>query len=249
MKYFYFPMETMAVSQNYNGKTSHYDHCHDTTPKDYPIDICGAGTGQSAVFAPVDMKVTAIRGVGSGVTNTIWLVSTEKVQTPTFTDYVFMTLTHWNDNDSAIKKHNKVGSIIKKGQIICYEGTDGASANHIHLVCGKGTANNWVKNTKGKWVILGNSLPPEQVMYINDDFTKCKTSGGLVFKSLPKIEYYKKCKSTYVSIVDALNSIGVDSSFSNRKKIAKKNGYLIYLGTASQNSFLLTLLKKGMLVK
>lgn len=248
MKYFYFPMETMNVSQNYNGKTSHYDHCHNTTPKDYPIDICGVDSGQSACFAPVDMKITAIRGVGSGVTNTVWLESVEKVVTPTFTDYVFMTLTHWNDKDSKMK-NRKVGDIIKKGQIICFEGTDGASGNHLHLVCGRGKSNNWVKNTKGKWVIMGNSLPPEQVMFINDDFTKCKNSGGLVFKSLPKIEYYPKCKSSYVSIVDALKSIGVDSSFSNRKNIAKKNGYLIYLGTASQNSFLLTLLKKGMLVK
>lgn len=185
MKKFYFPMETMRITQNYNGKKSHYNHSHGT-PKDFPIDIAGAGAGQSACFAPVDMKVTAIRGVGSGITNTIWLVSIEKVQTPTFTDYVFMTLTHWNDNDSAIKRHNKVGDIIKKGQIICYEGRDGADANHIHLVCGRGSADNWVKNDKGSWVIKGNSLPPEQVMYINDDFTKCASSDGLVFKSMPK---------------------------------------------------------------
>lgn len=248
MKCFYFPMETMRITQNYNGKTSHYNHSHGT-PKDFPIDIAGAGAGQSAVFAPADMKVTAIRGVGSGVTNTIWLVSTEKVQTPTFTDYVFMTLTHWNDNDSAIKKHNKVGDIIKKGQIICYEGTDGASANHIHLVCGRGSADNWVKNDKGSWVIKGNSLPPEQVMYINDDFTKCASSGGLVFKSLPKIEYYPACDKKYTSIVDALKSIKVDSKFLFRSEIAKANGIKNYIGSAEQNSNMLKLLKEGKLIK
>lgn len=187
MKKNYFGMETMRITQNYNGKTSHYNHSHGN-PADYPIDAAGAGSGQSAYFAPVDMKVTAIKGVGSGATNTIWLVSTEKVQTPTFTDYVFLALTHWNDNDSAIKKHNKVGSIVKAGEIICYEGTDGATANHLHIVCGRGSSDNWVKNNKGSWVITGNSLPPEKVMYINDDFTTCASSGGLVFKSMPKDE-------------------------------------------------------------
>lgn len=51
------------------------------------------------------------------------------------------------------------------------------------------------------------------------------------------------------SIVEALNKIGVNSSFSNRSKIAKKNGISAYAGTASQNTKLLNLLKQGKLVK
>lgn len=211
MKKFYFPMETMRITQNYNGKTSHYNHSHGT-PADYPIDVAGADGGQSACFAPVDMKVTAIKGIGSGVTNTIWLVSTEKVQTPTFNDYVFMTLTHWNDRDGAIKKHNKVGSIVKAGEIICYEGVDGATANHLHLVCGRGSSNNWVQNTKGSWVIKGNCLPPEQVMYINDDFTKCMSSDGLAFKSMPKDTGFFPPKG-YWSLGDNDERVGQIASF------------------------------------
>lgn len=59
--------------------------------------------------------------------------------------------------------------------------------------------------------------------------------------------YYKKFDST--SIVDGLKSIGVDSSFSNREKIAKANGVNNYSGTASQNEKLLSLLKQGKLKK
>ena len=51
------------------------------------------------------------------------------------------------------------------------------------------------------------------------------------------------------SIVAALKLIGVDSSFSNRRKIAKANGINLYLGTSAQNKKLLDLLKKGELVK
>lgn len=61
--------------------------------------------------------------------------------------------------------------------------------------------------------------------------------------------YYPKCTSNHTSIVNALKSINVDSSFSNRKKIANKNGIKLYIGTASQNNKLLSLLKNGELKK
>lgn len=183
MNKFYFGMETMRITQNYNGTASHYNHSHGT-PVDYPIDCAGIDGQQSAYFAPVDMKVVAIRGVGNYATNTIWLETTETVQTPTFNDIVWLTLTHWNDG--SITSKFKSGDIIKAGEIICYEGTDGATANHLHITCGRGHCNSWTENTKGSWVMSGTSLPPEDVMYINDDFTKCVDSGGLVFKSMPK---------------------------------------------------------------
>lgn len=61
--------------------------------------------------------------------------------------------------------------------------------------------------------------------------------------------YYEKVSSSYTSLVDALKSIGVDSSYSNRTKIAKKNGIKNYTGSYNQNLTLLNLLKKGKLVK
>lgn len=51
------------------------------------------------------------------------------------------------------------------------------------------------------------------------------------------------------SIVDALNFIGENSSYSNRKKIASANNIKLYVGTASQNTKMLNLLKQGILVK
>lgn len=61
--------------------------------------------------------------------------------------------------------------------------------------------------------------------------------------------YYKKYTGSTDSIVTALNSIGVDSSYSNREKIAKANGINGYNGTASQNTKMLNLLKQGKLKK
>lgn len=45
------------------------------------------------------------------------------------------------------------------------------------------------------------------------------------------------------SIVDYLKSVGIDSSYSNRKKLAKENGINNYTGTADQNLKLLEILR------
>lgn len=65
----------------------------------------------------------------------------------------------------------------------------------------------------------------------------------------PAVEYYPACDSGYTSLVEALNSIGVDSSYANRKAIAIKNGVTGYKGTAAQNTLLLQILKEGKLIK
>ena len=64
-----------------------------------------------------------------------------------------------------------------------------------------------------------------------------------------KVDYYKKCSKDETSIVDALKSINVDSSYDYRKKIAKKNGFINYEGTANQNELMLDMLKVGRLKK
>lgn len=186
MKKFYLGMETIRITQNYNGSRSHYNHSHGT-PADYPIDLAGADGGQSVYFAPVDMKVTAIKGVGNKATNTIWLVSTEKVKTPTFIDYVFMAITHWNDNCKTSKY--KVGDIIKAGEIFTWEGTDGADGNHLHCVYGRGYSNSWLQNSKGSWVIKGDTKKPEEVCYIYDKFSKVMDTCGIEFESTNDLEY------------------------------------------------------------
>lgn len=59
--------------------------------------------------------------------------------------------------------------------------------------------------------------------------------------------YYPAFSSS--SIVDGLKSIGVDSSYSSRAKIAAANGISGYSGTAAQNNKLCSLAKQGKLKK
>ena len=72
---------------------------------------------------------------------------------------------------------------------------------------------------------------------------------GIKPNSAPKVNYYGRYSGKTSSIVTALNSLGIGSSFDNRKKIAKANGISNYTGTAAQNINLLNLLKQGKLIK
>lgn len=191
MEYFTFGMKTLRVTQSYDGSVSHKPHWYKSTNYcDYPVDVAGADSGTDIFYAPVDMKVVAIRGINNLMTNTIWLVSIDDCKTPSGTFKPFLMLTHWNDNDPYISKL-KANTIVKKGQPICFEGRDGASANHLHVVVGnsdKGIGNNIILNSNNKWVSNGFCMKPEEVMYIDSKFTKIITSGGIKFKSISEFE-------------------------------------------------------------
>ena len=182
--YMIYPLKHMRITCRYD-EASHRKHCVNVADGkvDYPIDDGGKDAGRDPIYCPCDeMKVTAIKGIGNGSTNTIWLVSTTKVITPTFTDIAFMTLTHSNDNDL---DDIKVGDIFKRGEIICYEGNDGTTANHIHLTCGRGSSDNWTQNSNGSWVMVGDTKRPEDVFYIDRSFTEEIWGGYLIWNDLP----------------------------------------------------------------
>ena len=64
-----------------------------------------------------------------------------------------------------------------------------------------------------------------------------------------KVTYYPRYRGKSSSIVDALKSLKINSSQKNREKIAALNSIKNYKGTASQNTKLLNLLKRGKLIK
>ena len=64
-----------------------------------------------------------------------------------------------------------------------------------------------------------------------------------------KVTYFNAYKGKSDSLVDALDAVGAKSDFAYRNKIAKANRINTYIGTASQNTKLLNLLKKGKLIK
>ncbi len=67
--------------------------------------------------------------------------------------------------------------------------------------------------------------------------------------STGNVEYYPAYEGYSISLAVALSSVGADSSYNNRKKIAIANGIIGYKGTSAQNIKLLEMLKKGKLIK
>ena len=234
MNYLTYPFKTMRITQNYNGTTSHKPH---TTgkPADFPLDEGGTDGNRDWIYCPCDeIVIKRIYGVGNGGINTMFLESTSKVDFADGTnDYCCIQITHPNDSDL---KRLKVGQKFKRGEKICQEGTDGATANHIHHSVGKGKykGTGWVKNSNGKFVIdtEKGGVKPEKAYFIDPSFTKCMNKGSLTWKNLPKEEkkavVAKNTTTTYEVTASVLNvrtlpsKTGAIKSFSELSSDAQK---------------------------
>lgn len=111
---------------------------------------------------------------------------------------------------------------------------------------GSGSISNNVRTMSSCGYDLGLAdYSPYHYGYIT--FTKSGNDSAV--NHSPANSYFPKCSSSYTSITDALKSIGVNTSFSYRSKIAEANSITKYSGTASQNIKMLSLLQAGKLIK
>ncbi len=107
-----------------------------------------------------------------------------------------------------------------------------------------------------KSVGYDSSFESRKELYKEAGFTDIYTGSASQNENLLRVLQGGSLGSSYyktdykgLSFVDGLKSIGVDSSFANRKRIARANGISNYTGSALQNIKLLNLLKKGNLKK
>ena len=236
--YLIYPCKILRITQNYNGKTSHYPHTTGNI-KDYPFDEACKDSNRDYMYCPCDqMVVKKIYGVGSRGTNTIWLESSSKVYFADGTnDYFTMMVIHPNDDDL---KKIKVGQVFKRGDKICREGIDGATGNHLHISGGKGKmlGGGWVCNSKGKYVLTttNGTFKPEKLFFIDLKFTSIISKGGISFINLPESAYeppytpgkYKVTNADVLRIRNTPSAKGKYKKFgelseSAQKKIKKLN--------------------------
>ena len=140
----------------------------------------------------------------------------------------------------------RAGQTVKSGTLLGYTGKTGkATGVHLHLGIRDLTRLSDSQIKHMTWALLRSCayIDPEKLYYTAPGASTSKPT------QTSSASYYPKYTGNSVSLVDALKSLKIDSSFSNRKKIAVKNGIKAYLGTAKQNTRLLTLLKQGRLKK
>ncbi|MFI3142413.1 MAG: hypothetical protein R3Y27_08920 [Clostridia bacterium] len=208
--YLTYPCKHMRITQTYTGTTSHLPHTTGS-PKDYPIDEGCSDTGRDWMYCPCDeMKITRIYGIGSSGTNTVWLQSTSKVDFADGTsDYFSMLVIHPDDSDIS---GLSVGQKFTRGEKICMEGSDGATGNHFHFAFGKGTitGTGWTKNSSSKWVLTVSSgtEKPEELFFIDKDFTTVMSMNGLDFKYLDDNSSSSNSSSSSTSTSSSSYSLG-----------------------------------------
>lgn len=115
-----------------------------------------------------------------------------------------------------------------------------------------------LRETKAKAILIECCFVDDRDDVSRWDSTKCAMAiaSALGCKTNVKPQtnvsretYFPVFKLNSCSIVDCLRSINVDSSFVYRKRIASKNGVANYKGSAPQNDKLVSLGKKGKLIK
>ena len=228
MQYAILPFKILRETQAIGGWFSHKGT--------QAIDLGGKDTGVDNLYAPCDLKVVA---KGSASYNAVYYQSINKVKFANgIEDYINFRTLHDNDISNI-----KVGQVFKQFAIIGQEGKRGATGNHTHLQVARGVYRGIYKNVYG-WYMLVNEIAPNKVFSLLKGYnTVLKTSAS--WNWVDKPNYIAPATNIYKgsSIVDYLKSIGVNSSFSNRKKLATKNGIRGYIGTAKQNMMLLKKLR------
>lgn len=163
-------MKYLNVTQGYGTNTPNHQY-------KYPLDLGGQDTGIDSVYAPFDYIVRKVYPLG----NTVWIESLEKVMYANgIVDYATVSFTHDNNVSNL-----KVGKTGKQDDHFYDEGTNNASANHIHIETGGGrfVSPGWEKFVyKGvdKWRII-NAVKPESMLFLPED-TIIKNTGGYTWE-------------------------------------------------------------------
>ena len=155
-------------------------------------------------------------------------------------------------------------SIVKNGGDIS-KGSGGFDCSSLVIACYvlaglNMAADGYTGNMRKKLLATGKFRLYQDDKHLRND--KLAKVGGIYLKEgshvvmaledgsgTTKVQYYPKYTGKSGSIVDALNSIGVDSSKGHRKNIAEANGIVGYTYSAAQNTKMLNLLKAGKLIK
>lgn len=128
----------------------------------------------------------------------------------------------------AVAAFNKIFSKVRQADIICMDLVGNGRYTHVETI---------VADKSGNSIGHGSGIGPKEqnlgLRWLLGSATKFT-----IRRIIPDIPSHKVYSGS--SIVLYLKSIGVNSSFANRRKLAKKHGIKSYVGTAKQNTKLLT---------
>lgn len=139
--------------------------------------------------------------------------------------------------------YDKEGKIIPSKYVICaaydlgqLKGMAKIDNNYSHL------------DNRSSGTYRGDETVSNSSLWTNPyDYFGVSKSDMAKYTGEETVKYLHNPNYKGTSIVDALNQIGVDSSYSYRSKLAQANGIANYRGTAEQNTQMLKMLQNGTL--
>lgn len=181
-----------------------------------------------------DMEDKTIQGLSKTTLTNIAVVFCNEIKKAGYYAGIYASLYWW--------KKKLDGSLVKKYYSWVAHYTNGIKSKY------KGKYGMWQYTSTGK--VSGVKGNVDKNYLYNYFFIEGRpTSTTPAPKPQPKKNYFQKYEGSSESIVDALNSMGYSSNFAYRRNIARVNGILNYVGTAYQNTKLLSKLKQGVLIK
>lgn len=215
-----YPFRHMNITQRHDQGNHVPHHKGSKNYSDKPWDEACKDGGRSYFEPQNDFKVEEVIGLGNNITNSVRLVSVNKLTMPNGkTDYLKLTLTHMEESNL---KQVKKGQILKKGTKLLLEGKDGYSTgNHFHITANTGKYYGLLQNSNGAWCYTyEKSLLPDEAFYLDSSWTKVINARSYNFKQMPK----KESVGTIVARDQNKNQIEVKVSDLNCRKTAKKSG-------------------------
>lgn len=167
---------------------------------------------------------------------------------------------NFEDFPDLVKNCTKISNTGKfapiKGDICVWNGKVGNGDGHVAIAFGEGRIEN--KSTDYFYTLdqNWNTIATHKQYHTFDNFygvLRLKDQSLVLGKEStpkpPETPYFPAYNGKSKSFVDALASLNIANSFSYRSKIAKANNISGYVGLGSQNTQMLSALKRGKLVK
>ena len=208
------------------------------------------GFMDSSVDVPVILSEEHAKKTATGIVN--FLVSELGLKKKVVE--VKPTVTQTVAKPATTTANNVIGTAVAKQTMNVRNGASVTNTQSIGHISKGQTVEVLEVLSNGWYKIVWNNSFAYTSNASNAYYTYTAKATSAANQTVASTQYYPKCDKKYATISDALKSIGVDSSYSFRRKIAAKNNIgglngKLYVGSGAQNTEMLNLLKGGLLKK
>lgn len=144
---FLFPLENMWLTQGSYTATYSHNGCY---AMDFDGYLNGSFVNLCPYYAPFDCHVVA--KWGSSSIAVVWQSDNEVNFVDGTSGYACIQINHDNANPS-----HQIGDRVLQGQLMGHTGTQGASADHLHIEAKKGTYEGYHQNSQGVWMLTNST--------------------------------------------------------------------------------------------